>query len=78
MDNAIAVVQLSNNTNKKGKYKSKVEGYIPTEAYPGGLLLHNNKIYVANIESTGPHVSYGDKGYTIHNQLASISVIAIP
>ena len=78
IDNAIAVINLGEQIFSKGKGKTRLEGYIPTEAYPGGLLIHNNKLYVANIEATGSHVSRESEGYTIHQQLASISIIPIP
>jgi DNA-binding beta-propeller fold protein YncE len=38
-DNAVAVVQLGKSSSSKGKGKSVVKGYIPTEAYPAGLKL---------------------------------------
>jgi YVTN family beta-propeller protein len=79
MDNAIAVVQLSKNSSSYGKGKSIVAGYIPTEAYPGGVEVVQNQLVVANIESNGANVvNASNKARSIHSQLASISIIPIP
>ncbi|MCJ8208993.1 bifunctional YncE family protein/alkaline phosphatase family protein [Mucilaginibacter sp. RS28] len=85
MDNAIAVIKL--NEGKAGK----VAGYIPTEAYPGGLAMDNDQLYVANLEGEGARVSTkeikGAKGeaenfdgeaYNSHHQKATISIIPLP
>lgn len=86
-DNAVCVVQLGSQASSNGKGVSHVKGYIPTEAYPGGITLHNNTLYVANIESRGPRVFAPIKlpgknntvdAYTIHQQIASLSIIPEP
>ena len=70
IDNAIFVYDLKN---------KKRLGLIPTEAYPAGLLIKNNKLIVANLESEGSNVvDVLKKARSIHNQLASISIIPIP
>jgi len=86
-DNAICVVQLGSQASSAGKGISQVKGYIPTEAYPGGIAILSNTLYVANIESKGPRVLAPIKlpgknntvnAYTIHQEMASLSIIPIP
>lgn len=77
MDNAVAVVQLSAGSSAAGKGHSFVEGFIPTEAYPAGLVLTDNTLYVANLEGEGARVPTKG-GFTIHQQEATVSVIPLP
>jgi YVTN family beta-propeller protein len=78
-DNAIAVVRLGKNASVKGIGNSIVTGYIPTEAYPGGIKLIQNNLVVANLESDGANVIDEKKNArSIHNQLASVSIIPVP
>ena len=84
-DHAIAVVQLGT--------LPKVKGYIPTEAFPSGLVWSNNTLYVTNLEAKGARVlnttpnvqkqfSKGDQAFpgafNAHEQLASFSIITVP
>lgn len=69
MDNAICVVKLGSTP--------VVKGFIPTEAYPAGLVFNNGKLYVCNLEGEGARIKT-DKGFTIHQQQATVSVIAVP
>ena len=89
LDNAIAVVQLGSGVSSSGKGKTVVQGYIPTEAYPSGIAVKNNTLYVTNLEAKGAHVLSEASGlkqpggllpqaFTIHKQLASLSVIPLP
>jgi len=79
MDNAVAVIQLGKNASLHGKLTSHIKGYIPTEAYPAGLLISNGQLVVANLESDGANVIHKIKGArSIHNQLASVSIIPVP
>ena len=83
LDNAVCVVDL----NKKG---GTVKGYIPTEAYPSGIVLNGRELYVTNLEATGARikvkVNQGEDGktkaeqqaYNSHKQLASVSFIRLP
>ncbi|MBO0936674.1 bifunctional YncE family protein/alkaline phosphatase family protein [Fibrella sp. HMF5335] len=86
LDNAVAVVSLT-----APKTASRVQGYIPTQAYPAGLTLLDNKLFVCNIEGNGARaltpVEQGGQGrnprisqnaYTAHRQLATVSVIPLP
>ena len=88
-DNAVAMVSLNKYGTARTLAEPMVAGYIPTEAYPSGLALINNKIFVANLEATGARVlsqpGRGDnanddakQAYSIHKQLASVSIIALP
>ena len=79
LDNAIAVIHLGNSSAKFGTGKTFVEGFIPTEAYPAGLLIKENKLIVANLESDGANVVDEKKqARTIHQELASVSIIPVP
>ena len=64
MDNAIAVIELGKKASTKGKRdKSSISGFIPTAAYPGGLMVdeQRNKIYVADIEGIGARLTANKK-----------------
>lgn len=77
MDNAIAVVRLGHRSGNK--VRSKVTGFIPTEAYPAGSLVLNGKLFVANLESEGVNViNPTRKARGVHYQLASVSIIPLP
>ncbi|HTJ11283.1 MAG TPA: alkaline phosphatase family protein [Dinghuibacter sp.] len=69
MDNAVAVVSLADR---------KVRGFIPTEAYPAGLVVSNGYLYVCNLEGEGASVPNAHKAYNTHHQQATLSVIPIP
>ncbi|WDF56020.1 bifunctional YncE family protein/alkaline phosphatase family protein [Mucilaginibacter sp. KACC 22063] len=86
MDNAVAVINLG----KQG-VKSNVSGYIPTEAYPGGLAIDEGHLFVANLEGEGARVNtkemkggkgeatdFPDDAYNSHHQKATVSIINLP
>ncbi|MDQ2752981.1 MAG: hypothetical protein M3R72_08160 [Bacteroidota bacterium] len=86
LDNAIAVIKLGSIISVNGNGKTKVQGYIPTEAYPSGIAYFNNRLYVANLEAKGADVlsevhelkRANDnplKPFSIHKELTSVSVI---
>lgn len=78
MDNALAVIHLGNDASANGNGQTFIQGFIPTEAYPSGIaIFKNNKLLVTNLESEGSRV-LTDDGYNVHNQQASVSLIAIP
>jgi YVTN family beta-propeller protein len=77
-DNAVCVVKLGENAAAAGKGASELKGYIPTEAYPGGIALLDHHLYVANIEAKGSRVLSPERTYTIHQELASLSIIPLP
>ncbi len=93
MDNAVCVVQLGKNASANGTNKTAIKGYIPTEAYPSGIAILGNMLYVTNLEAKGARVlsdaeadlksqkafSTGTfPAYSIHKELASVSIIPIP
>jgi len=77
MDNAVAVIGLGEKASAAGKGLSATVGFIPTEAYPAGLVLTDNALIVANLEGEGARVKT-DKGYTIHQQETTVSFIDLP
>src|SRR5207253_10485735 len=69
--------------------KTEITGYIPTEAYPSGLALLNNKLYITNLEAKGARVlskatefkqpeGNFPNAFTIHKELASLSIVPFP
>ena len=85
MDNAVAVVKLGKKAAKNANAEiSKIQGFIPTGAYPGAVcVLNNNSLIVANIESEGARIPFvsetdGKVSYNSHKQMASVSIIPIP
>lgn len=76
MDNALAVIRLgAKSSNNNGE--DRILGFIPTEAYPAGLTMDNQNIYVANLEGEGARLNI--KGsYNSHHMGATVSVIPIP
>jgi len=92
MDNAIAVVALGEKASSGGtEGKSKLTGFIPTGAYPGGIALAEDmkKMYVANIEGLGARTLFtgmhakgkapSSRGaYNAHKMLAGLSIIPLP
>ena len=76
-DNAVAVVNLStfNSTTVNGV--SAVKGFIPTQAYPGGLVVDGNNLFVTNLEGVGARVAK-NKSYNSHKQEATVSFINLP
>ncbi|WP_240410159.1 YncE family protein [Flavisolibacter nicotianae] len=79
LDNAVAIIWLGKHSANRLLQKSLITGSIPTEACPAGLMVKNNLLVVANLESTGAHVSMPPKNaMVIDNQLASVSIIPLP
>ncbi len=85
MDNAVAVVKLGKNASSNAVNEdSKVEGFIPTGAYPGGVCVYRDKqLIVPNIEAEGARVPFASEdqqtiAYNSHHMMASVSIIPIP
>ena len=58
LDNAVAVVKLGKYAaDKSDLLASKISGFIPTEAYPGGLAINDTYLFVCNIEGNGANIS---------------------
>ncbi len=87
LDNALAVVSLANK-QAPASASHAVVGYIPTQAYPSGIVRLGNTLYVTNLEGSGarvatevemkPNPKPGQQAYTAHRQLATLSVIPVP
>ncbi|HEX8039246.1 MAG TPA: alkaline phosphatase family protein [Chryseosolibacter sp.] len=88
MDNAICVVSLGDQRGKFDHRRVTIRGYIPTEAYPSGIVLHDQELCVTNLEATGARAAHqtgplNEKSaavmaYNSHKQLASVSFIPLP
>jgi YVTN family beta-propeller protein len=94
LDNAVAVVKLGSKTSLKGTGSNEVKGFIPTEAYPGGLAVDGNNLFVTNLEGEGSRIGTDEIGkgnlkgdlpsgadvtaYNSHHLKATVSMIAIP
>ena len=92
LDNAVAVVALGTVADAPGA--SQVSGFIPTEAYPGGLALGPHALFVANLEGEGARVTTSETlqaggslepllqhvppSFNSHHQRATVSLIALP
>ncbi len=89
LNNAVAVIRLpaewsvgtgdGNSANGTGGYNvhAVVLGFIPTEAYPSGIVRDGSMLYVTNLEAIGSRVR--QKGaYNSHWELASVSWIPLP
>ncbi len=77
MDNAIAVINLGASSSSLGRGANTIAGFIPTEAYPAGLALSKETLYVANLEGEGARATT-NKRYQTHQQEATISIIPLP
>lgn len=87
LDNAVCVVELGRKASAAGGTDHRIKGYIPTQAYPSGLVLTNQELYVTNLEAVGARIANPvDQGrrkgslnaYNSHKQLASVSFIPLP
>ena len=62
MDDALAVIALGKKAASNAAGNSKVTGFIPTAAYPGGVTIKdNNTLYVADIEGIGARLTSPNK-----------------
>jgi YVTN family beta-propeller protein len=71
LNNAVAVIQLREHK------KPVVLGFIPTEAYPSGIVCDGHQLYVTNLEGIGAR-SKQNGVYNSHWQEASVSWITLP
>ena len=88
LDNAVAVINLGAHASANGKGKTAIAGFIPTEAYPGGLLLDGNTLFVTNLEGEGSRISTKEfktgevpadvTAYNSHHEKATLSTIPLP
>jgi YVTN family beta-propeller protein len=77
MDNAVAVIKLGEKLSASGRGKTFIEGFIPTEAYPAGLALTAQTLYVSNLEGEGARAAT-KKAFSAHQQEATVSIIPLP
>ncbi len=85
MDNALAVIRLSQRAARRGSGSSSlVTGFIPTGAYPSGIALSpEGYLYVTNLEAAGANYGLNNSPsknliFNTHSMLASVSVIPVP
>ncbi|HWD89300.1 MAG TPA: bifunctional YncE family protein/alkaline phosphatase family protein [Mucilaginibacter sp.] len=88
MDNAVAVIRLGSGTSTNGNGKTEVRGFIPTETYPGGILIDNDKLFVTNLEGEGSRINSKDfmragrlmsmNAYNSHHEKATLTIIPLP
>ena len=85
LDNAIAVIELKKNTDNQSVNKNVIKGFIPTQAYPSGIVVDENELYITNLEAIGARAEHevkenakAKKAYNSHKQLASVSFITLP
>ena len=94
LDNAVAFVKLGNKAASNGIGQSEVKGFIPTEAYPGGLAIKGEQLLISNLEGEGARIGSheidkealkgdipdlnGVNAYNSHHQKATISIIQLP
>lgn len=77
LDNAVAVISLHKNDNANGSTLGTLKGFIPTQAYPGGIVINGNQLYVTNLEGIGARVKY-EGAFNSHLQEAVVSFIDLP
>ncbi len=80
LNNAIAVIGLKQGkaeSNHRPAGKPVVLGFIPTEAWPSGIVCDRNTLYVTNLEAIGAR-SLQNGAYNAHCQQASVSWIPLP
>ncbi|MBK7713401.1 MAG: beta-propeller fold lactonase family protein [Bacteroidales bacterium] len=82
MDNALAVIKLKERGLPTDvNLFSKVEGFLPTGAYPSAVTMSGNgNLYVSNLEAATARLGIHNSSTTnlifnSHNMLASVSVI---
>ena len=85
LDNAIAVVEINKNADNQAISKNSIKGFIPTQAYPSGIVVDENELYITNLEAIGARAEHevkenakAKKAYNAHKQLASVSFITLP
>ncbi|MDR2234194.1 MAG: hypothetical protein LBE56_13865 [Tannerella sp.] len=93
LDNAVAVVSLGSKASSAGKGESALKGFIPVEAYPSGIAVKDNTLYITNLEGEGARTNSMDirkeapnanapdtKGgaYNSHKQAATLSIVPVP
>jgi len=83
LNNAIAVIRLKPDAPAKPgttppRHHPEVLGFIPTEAWPSGIVCDRKMLYITNLEAIGSRVRQTTGAYNSHWQQASVSWIHIP
>jgi len=74
-NNAVAVVSLAQSSGGQ----SRVEGFIPTGWYPGGVVNDGKHLYIANVKGLGSRNPQPNRnGWNSHFYLGTISKVEIP
>jgi hypothetical protein len=74
-NNAIAVVALAGGAPDV----SRVEGFLPTDWYPGGVATDGTNLYVANIKGLGARAQAGGAtALSVHSHLGTLSKLPLP
>ncbi len=74
-NNAIAVVELPNGQHTN----SVVQGFLPADWYPGGIVADSNYLYVANVKGLGARDGAPDNTtWQIYQPLGTADRIPIP
>ncbi len=74
MNNALAVVETGTSDHQDRLNNPRILGFIPTEAYPSGIILLDKKLFVTNLEAIGARVNSN----TIINELHASTKSDIP
>jgi YVTN family beta-propeller protein len=89
LNNAIAVIRLAGSSQPPSHHatgqhthsatanSATLLGFIPTEAYPSGIICRGSMLYVTNLEAIGSRVKQKDS-YNSHWEEASLTFIPIP
>ncbi len=91
LDNAVCVVSLGSQAATNGRGTNRIRGYMPTQAYPSGLVCLPHELFVTNLEASGARIATPvdqsgqgrnprtpQQAFNSHRQLASVSFIPIP
>ena len=74
-NNAIAVVSLPNGNRNH----SLVDGFLPTDWYPGGVATDGTNVYVANVKGLGSRgQADGTAARSVYSFLGTLTKIPIP
>jgi len=83
LNNAVAVIRLRPEAMVRAGapvayHHPEVLGFIPTEAWPSGIVCYKNTLFITNLEAIGARVRQTTGAYNSHWQQASVSWIPIP
>ena len=74
-NNAVAVISLDGPKEKP----AKLEGFIPTGWYPGGVACDRKHIYICNIKGEGSRIKDAKApGYSVYGYRGTVGKVEIP